>query len=141
MRKQHPLAVAAGVTLVLAAHAVRATTPAEQAAVCTEAAERFRDQYGKAVSTEDPPVVLMFKHTFCPPDITVKQGGKIRFLNIDRRTSHSFWFKDAGQAESERYFSGEGTTMTMDLPPGTHTYLCGPHWEHQGMLGRVTIVP
>ena len=31
--------------------------------------------------------------------------------------------------------------MVMDFAPGEHTYLCGPHWEHEGMVGRITILP
>lgn len=62
----------------------------------------------------------MFKHTFCPLHLTVKQGSTVRFVNVDRRTTHSFWFRDAGRPESERFFSGEGTTMTIDLPAGEH---------------------
>jgi len=31
--------------------------------------------------------------------------------------------------------------MTFDLPPGDYSYLCGPHWESHGMIGKVTVAP
>lgn len=119
----------------------RAATPEQQKEICEEASKRYEELYGKAPVAEQPPVVMMFKHTFCPPQLAVKQGSTVRFLNVDKRTSHSFWFRDAGRPESERFMPGEGTSMVMDLAPGDHTYLCGPHWEHEGMVGKMTILP
>lgn len=120
---------------------VLAVTPQEQAENCAEAERRYAEQSGKGVKEEAVTTVLMYKHTFCPVQITVKQGTKVRFLNIDRRTSHSFWFKDAGKAESDRFFGGESVEMVVDLPPGEHTYLCGPHWQQEGMIGKMIVVP
>lgn len=120
---------------------MQAVTLEEQQQNCQEADQRFTELYGKPPANEQPPVILMFKHTFCPVQMTAKQGSTVRFLNVDRRTSHSFWFKDAGRPESDRFFPGEGAAMLMDLPPGEHTFLCGPHWEHEGMVGRITIKP
>ena len=125
----------------LAASTAGAVTPAEQEANCAEAARRYEEVYGKAPTAEQPPVVMMFKHTFCPVQLTVRQGASVRFVNVDKRTSHSFWFKDAGRPDSERFMPGEGTTMAMDLPVGVHTYLCGPHWEHEGMVGTIKVDP
>lgn len=131
----------AGIALILTASPAAAASPAEQAEICKEAAERFLELHGKPAASEQPPVVLMYKHTFCPPELTVKQGSAVRFLNMDRRTSHSFWFRDAGRPESDRYFSGEGATITIDLPPGEHTFLCGPHWEQEKMVGKLIVTP
>lgn len=117
------------------------TSEQEQQEVCKEAAERYKDIYGKAMSEEPIQVIAMYKFTFCPPKLEVKQGTKVRFVNLDKRTSHSYWFRDAGRPESERYFSGEGSEMAIDLPPGTHTYLCGPHFEREGMIGQITVTP
>lgn len=127
--------------LALAAFSASAVTPEEQKANCEEAVARFEELHGKPTSAEQLPVVLMYKHTFCPVQMTVKQGTSVRFLNVDKRTTHSFWFRDAGRPESDRYFPGEGATMVMDFAPGEHTYLCGPHWENEGMVGRITILP
>lgn len=131
-----PLAAA---LLVLASPAA-ALTPEEQAEICKEAAERYKEQFGKQMGQEPVQVIAMYKYTFCPTKLEVKQGTKVRFINLDKRTTHSYWFRDAGRPESERYFGGEGSEMTMDLPPGTHTYLCGPHFEREGMVGEITIV-
>ena len=125
----------------LAASTAGAVTPAEQEANCAEAARRYEEVYGKAPTAEQPPVVMMFKHTFCPVQLTVRQGASVRFVNVDKRTTHSFWFRDDKQSESDRFFSGEGTEIVADFPPGEHTYLCGPHWESEGMVGKLTVTP
>lgn len=131
----------AGVLAILLAGTANAVTPEEQAEACKEAAERYQELYGKAMVDEPVQVIAMYKYTFCPPRLEVKQGSKVRFINLDKRTSHSYWFRDNGREESERYFGGEGSEMVMDLPPGTHTYLCGPHYEREGMIGEIVVVP
>lgn len=123
------------------APAARAGSDAELREICAEADKRYEEMYGKAVKDEPVVIVTMYKHTFCPPSLTVKQGTRIRFVNVDKRTSHSFWFRDDNQPESDRYFSGEGTEIVADFPPGEHTYLCGPHWEREGMIGKLTVTP
>jgi plastocyanin len=121
--------------------ATAATPEEERKAICEEAAARYQDLHGRAMADEPVQIIAMYKYTFCPPKLDVRQGSKVRFINLDKRTSHSFWFRDAGRPESERYFGGEGSEMVMDLPAGTHTYLCGPHYEREGMIGEITIVP
>jgi len=121
--------------------AARAASPEEQRQVCAEAEQRYVESYGKPAKDEAVAVVMMFKHTFCPPSLTVKQGAKVRFVNVDRRTSHSFWFRDAGRPESERFFGGESVEITVDLPTGEHSYLCGPHWQQEGMIGKLIVLP
>lgn len=120
---------------------VLAVSAEEQKEICAEAEKRYLEMFGKPPSNESAAVVTMYKHTFCPPELTVKAGSRVRFVNVDKRTSHSFWFKDAGHPESERFFSGEGAEMVIDLPPGEHTYLCGPHWDQEKMIGRLIVVP
>ena len=134
-------ALTVGASLLLSAVPAAAVTPQEQKSNCEEAVKRYEELYGRAQTAESQPVVLMYKHTFCPVQLAVKQGTSVRFLNVDHRTTHSFWFKGADRPESERFFPGEGATMTMDLAPGDHVYLCGPHWEQEGMVGRITILP
>lgn len=118
-----------------------ASTQAEQAEICREAGERYRELYGKAMTDEPVQIIAMYKYTFCPTRLQVKRGTKVRFVNLDKRTSHSYWFRDAGHPESERYFGGESSEMVVDLPPGTHTYLCGPHYDREGMIGQFDVVP
>lgn len=132
----------AAVTLGLVAHTEAiAATEEEQIKICKKADKRYQKLYGKSMSEEPVQVIAMYKYTFCPPKLDVKRGSKVRFINLDKRTSHSFWFRDAGLPESERYFSGEGAEIEIDLEPGTHKVLCGPHHEREGMIGEITVMP
>jgi len=112
---------------------------AERNQICAEAAGRYRQIFGKAPGEESFVVILMFRDNFCPREVTVKQGTIVRWVNVDRRTSHSVWFKEAGRPESDRLFPEEFFEMTINLPLGNHPYLCGPHWEREGMIGRLTV--
>jgi len=113
---------------------------AEWVKTCAKAEERYQKLFGKPSAEEDVVIVKMYKYTFCPPHIEVKQGTTVRWVNVDRRTSHSVWLKEAGKDESDRLFSEEKVEMTFDFPPGEYPYLCGPHWESDDMKGRVTVV-
>ncbi len=112
---------------------------AERAEVCREAQERYRTIFGRTPDQEPGAVILMYKDNFCPRDLTVRQGSELRWVNVDRRTSHSVWFKESGKPESDRAFAEEVIRMTIDWPPGEYPYLCGPHWEQQGMMGRIVV--
>lgn len=109
--------------------------------ICAEAEQRYQKIYKKPSAEEDVTIVKMYNYTFCPINVTVKQGTIVRWVNVDKRTSHSTWFKDAGKEEGERLFPEEKTEMKFDLPPGDYSYLCGPHWESDGMIGKVTVSP
>ena len=126
--------------LALAADAAAQAQDDRTAAICAEAEETYQAMFGHPSSEEDMPVVLMYRSVFCPGHITVKQGTSLRWRNVERRTSHSIWFRDADRPESERFFPGESLVMEVDLPVGDHEYLCGPHWERQNMIGRLTVV-
>ena len=130
------------VSVVAGALAAAQTSPAIEAArkeICAEAEGRYRQIFGKAPSEEPFVVVLMYRDNFCPQHVSVKQGTTLRWVNVDRRTSHSVWFKESGRAESDRAFPEELVEMTVDWPPGEYPYLCGPHWEREGMVGRLTV--
>ncbi len=120
----------------IGAHAMNA----EKERNCVEAEQRYQQLFGKPSKDEPLGVILMFNNTFCPPEHAVKQGARVRFVNVDRRTSHSVWFRDAGKEETERVFPQESVEMAIDLPPGEHTYLCGPHWESDGMIGLLRVM-
>lgn len=131
--------VLAAVLLPGAANA--ASSEEEKAKHCAEAAERYKELTGKAPDQEPVTIVLMYKYKFCPENITVKPGTTVRWVNVDKRTSHSYWFRDAGKEESERLFPEDKAEMTFDMPAGDYSYLCGPHWESHGMIGKVTVAP
>jgi plastocyanin len=129
----------AALLLLALAGGAEAKTAAEIAGICAKAEARFQAIYGKKSTDQGLPVVLMYKHTFCPPDLEVEAGATVRWVNVDKRTSHSVWFKAAGKPESERLFPEE--TVEMSFPgAGEHDYLCGPHWESEGMRGRLKVV-
>ena len=83
-------------------------------------------------------VVTMYKYNFCPAEIEVPVGTTVRWVNVDKRTSHSVLVKDSGEPESDRAFPEESIEFTF-LVPGPQDYLCGPHWETQNMIGMVTV--
>jgi len=130
--------------------AARAETPQppqmteEKKQICEKAEQRYRKIYGRPSSDllkDGIHVVKMYKYTFCPPQVTIRQGESVRWVNVDRRTSHSVWFRDEGKPESDRIFPDpeEKVEMKFDLPPGEYPYLCGPHWQSDGMIGKVIV--
>ena len=113
----------------------------DQTALCGEAEERFVEMFGHASGDETGvTVVTMYKYNFCPAEITVPVGTTVRWVNVDKRTSHSVLSPDAGMVESDRAFPEESVEFTF-LEPGAAEYLCGPHWETREMIGMVTVTP
>lgn len=113
----------------------------DQAALCGEAEERYVEIFGHASADEpDVTVVTMYKYKFCPAQITVPVGTTVRWVNVDKRTSHSVLVKEFGEPESDRAFPEESIEFTF-LEPGALDYLCGPHWESHDMIGMVTVEP
>lgn len=109
--------------------------------ICAEAEERYVEMMEHPSAEADGvTVVTMYKYNFCPAQITVPVGTTVRWVNVDKRTSHSVLVQNSGVPESDRVFSGENVEFTFMLP-GPQDYLCGPHWEVQNMIGRVTVVP
>jgi len=145
-----PLSQAAVLAIGLAVPAVAGTALAanetEKAAICAEAQSRFEAFKDLPPDEALPPAapgtvhVLMLKYTFCPTTLTVAKGTTVRFVNVEKRTSHSVWFKEAGKAESDRLFPVEFWEETF-TEPGHYPYLCGPHWEQQGMKGVIDVTP
>lgn len=117
------------------------TDPEKIAKICQEAEERYVQIYGHPSAEEEGvTVALMYKYTFCPVTLEVPLGTTVRWVNVDKRTSHSTWFRDEGQPESERLFPEETAEQTFDVP-GEWGYLCGPHWESHDMIGKVIVLP
>jgi plastocyanin len=124
---------------------VKAADEEERTAICADAQARFEAFKDLPPDEALPPAksgtvhVLMLKYTFCPSPLTVKVGTTVRFVNVEKRTSHSVWFKEAGKAESERLFPVEFWEQTFETP-GRYPYLCGPHWEQQDMKGVLNVI-
>ncbi|WP_305985205.1 plastocyanin/azurin family copper-binding protein [Roseibium sp. MMSF_3544] len=127
-------------SLMIAIPAVAADE--DTAAVCAEAEERYVDMFGHPSSQEEGvTVVTMYKYKFCPEDLSVPVGTTVRWVNVDKRTSHSVILKDEGVPESDRLFPEEAFEFTFLTAGDPQTYLCGPHWETQEMIGTVTVTP
>lgn len=78
-------------------------------------------------------VVSIQHHRFEPARVTVKAGTVVRWVNDEKRTSHSILFPGRGGLESERLFPGEQWERRFDSP-GRHAYICGPHPEMNGVV-------
>ena len=111
----------------------------DKAAICAEAEERYVDIFGQSsADAEGVIIVTMYKYNFCPAALEVPVGTTVRWVNVDKRTSHSVLVKNSGEPESDRAFPKESIEFTF-LVPGPQDYLCGPHWETQNMIGMVTV--
>jgi plastocyanin len=78
-------------------------------------------------------VVQIRDNRFDPPELRVRAGTTVRWLNAEKRTTHSVLFTGPGGFESERFFPGEHYERRFDQP-GRYPYTCGPHPEMQGVL-------
>ena len=114
-----------------------AQTP-EQQKICAKADKRYAQLYPDAKDEAGVVTVKLYKYNFCPANVTVKVGTTVRWVNVDKRTSHSVWLKEKGEEESERFFPEELWKFKF-LATGDYPYLCGPHWESDGMVGIVTV--
>mgnify|MGYP000704598704 CR=1 FL=1 len=68
--------LAAATVLLTSATGTLAATPEEVAAICAEAASRYQNQIGSARQAAPQPVA-MYKRTFCPRHLVVKQGAVV----------------------------------------------------------------
>jgi len=71
-----------------------------------------------------------------PADLKIKVGTSVKWINNEKRVSHSVLFTGAGGFESERFFPGDSWQRTFDKP-GIYPYTCGPHPE---MKGRIEVI-
>lgn len=125
--------------LLVAAPALAATDPADVEPICKEAEARYAQMFPDAKPVPGVAVVKLFNFTFCPVNLTVKAGTTVKFVNVDKRTNHSVWFRESGKAESERFFGEESWEMKFDQP-GEFPYICGPH-ETEKMTGKIKVTP
>jgi plastocyanin len=146
MRQMIRLKMLAPLTVALAVAAL-APLPAnaggddpEAVKICKEAGERYQELYGDLPAEEGVVIVKMYKYHFCPGRLEIPVGTKVRWINVDKRTSHSVWFKEQGEEESERMFPEEFTEKNFEQA-GEFPYICGPHGEREDMRGGVVVTP
>lgn len=110
---------------------------ADQTQLCAEAEARYVELYGHPSSEEEGvTVVTIYKYEFCPAKITVPVGTTVRWVNVEKRTSHSVMVQ--GEPESDRAFPEEIIEFTF-LTTGDQQYICVPHWESRNMMGMVSV--
>ena len=77
--------------------------------------------------------VTILDYKFTPPKLTIKAGTTVKWINAEKRTTHSVFFSGPAGFESERFFPGESWQRTFDQP-GSYPYGCGPHPEMKGLI-------
>ena len=79
--------------------------------------------------------VTIRNYAYAPTEVQIRAGDRVRWVNREKRTSHSILFPDEGGLESERLFPDESWERQF-TKAGTYPYTCGPHPE---MKGRVIV--
>lgn len=77
--------------------------------------------------------VAIQDYKYTPAALTIKAGTTVKWVNNEKRTTHSILFTGPSGFESERIFPGESWQRTFDKP-GVYAYTCGPHPEMKGQV-------
>ena len=77
--------------------------------------------------------VTIQNYRFSPQEIRIKAGDSVRWINREKRTSHSVLFPAENGLESERLFPDEHWRRSFSQP-GIYSYRCGPHEEMKGVI-------
>ena len=72
-------------------------------------------------------------YKYDPPEVRIKAGTAVMWINHEKRASHSVLFAGPGGFESDRIFPGESWQRVFDRP-GSYAYSCGPHPEMKGKI-------
>lgn len=78
-------------------------------------------------------VVEIRDNMFKPETLKIKTGDTVRWMNQEKRTTHSVLFKEPVAFESERFFPGESWSYRFEKS-GRVVYSCGPHPEMRGTI-------
>ncbi len=82
---------------------------------------------------EETVEVSIEKYAFTPQQVNIRVGDSVKWVNREKRTSHSIVLPIAGVPESERFFPDESWTYRF-AEPGRYDYHCGPHPEMKGLV-------
>ena len=77
--------------------------------------------------------VTIKDYRFSPAEVRIKAGDTVKWINQEKRTSHSVLFPAENGLESERLFPDEHWQRTF-TQPGAYNYRCGPHEEMKGLV-------
>lgn len=86
-----------------------------------------------AALAEQTVEVSIVNYTFTPPEVSIRVGDTVQWINREKRTSHSVVFSQEGGRESERLFPEESWQRQF-TQPGQYPYHCGPHPEMKGLV-------
>lgn len=86
-----------------------------------------------AAFAQKPVEVTIRDYRFSPQEIRIKAGESVKWINAEKRTSHSVLFPAENGLESERLFPDESWQRAFKLP-GVYKYRCGPHEEMTGTV-------
>jgi plastocyanin len=89
-------------------------------------------QPGSATTRQTAEVTIQ-DYRFTPTEIRIKAGDTVKWINREKRTSHSVLFPAENGLESERLFPQEQWQRRF-TQPGSYSYRCGPHEEMKGLV-------
>lgn len=88
----------------------------------------------RAARAQDAVVTVSIEQQrFEPASLSIQAGTTVRWVNNEKRTSHSILFKGEGGLESERLLPGDSWQRRFEHP-GRYPYTCGPHPEMNGVV-------
>ncbi|MGA9394709.1 MAG: plastocyanin/azurin family copper-binding protein [Azonexus sp.] len=77
--------------------------------------------------------VVVEKYSYTPQEVSIHVGDTVKWVNREKRTSHSVVFPQEGGRESDRFFPDESWERQF-TQPGRYPYHCGPHPEMEGLV-------
>jgi plastocyanin len=77
--------------------------------------------------------VAIQDYKFRPAEVRIKAGDTVKWINREKRTSHSVLFPAEDGLESERMLPEEHWQRVF-AKPGSYSYRCGPHEEMKGLV-------
>lgn len=81
----------------------------------------------------DTAEIMIRDYQYQPAELAVQAGTTVKWINDEKRVSHSIRFTGPEGFESERIFPGESWERTFDQP-GSYPFSCGPHPEMNGII-------
>lgn len=86
-----------------------------------------------SVFAQQTVVVSIQEYRYQPNEVRIKAGDTVKWINREKRTSHSVLFPAENGFESERFFPDESWQRRFEKP-GRYAYHCGPHPEMTGVV-------
>lgn len=98
----------------------------------TDAPKKESTASGGGATPADKVVIKGFE--YAPPNVEVKAGGKLTFVNEDS-AKHTATDKASDAFDTDTLTKGQSKAVTLDKP-GTYDYICS---FHVFMKGKVTV--